>query len=117
MFTLIAIAGYLALLPLIISGKLFRRYSFWIRQQQGQQAELIKASHGAGMLAFAGLMATIVHQQGGTVSAEPVLWVPLGVMTVWGALWLVTSGLQARLFGPQGPTDTVFWSDPWSRSR
>jgi hypothetical protein len=31
MFMLIYAAAYLALLPFIISGTLFRRYSFWIR--------------------------------------------------------------------------------------
>src|SRR5271166_1939487 len=108
MFTLIGIVGYLALLPLIFSGKLFRRYAFWIRgQQAGQRTELTKASHGAGMLAIAYFLVTIVHQEGGSVVAEPVLWLPLGVLTVWGTLWLVTSSLQARLYGPQGPIDTV----------
>ena len=108
MFTLIACAVCLALLPIIIPFKIWRRYARWISfQPPGQRAELTKASHGAGMLALSGLIVLLVQAKGGSVSSQPLAWVPLAVMAVWGALWLVTSGLAARRYGSQGPTDTV----------
>lgn len=108
MFTLMFAAGYLALLPLIIPATVWLRYVTWIsRQPPGQRVELTKASHGAGMLALSGSIVFLAHGQGAAVSSMPLLWVPLGIMVIWGALWLVTSGLQARLYGSQGPLDTV----------
>jgi hypothetical protein len=108
MFSLILVIAVLALLPVIVPFKVWRRYAVWLRlQPDGQGKELAKASHGAGFLALSGLLVLLAQSQGGSVSSQPLLWVPLAVMAAWGALWLVTSGLAARRYGSQGPLDTV----------
>lgn len=108
MLTLFAAAALLVLLPLIVTFKIWRRYAKWITfQPPGQRAELTKASHGAGMLALSGLIVLLIDNEGGSVSSQPWVWVPLAVIAAWGALWFVTSGLAALRYGSQGPTDTV----------
>jgi hypothetical protein len=71
MLMLFVLAGFLALLPIIIPFKIWRRYARWITiQPPGQRAELTKASHGAGMLALSGLIVLLVQGQGGDVSSR-----------------------------------------------
>jgi hypothetical protein len=76
-------------------------------QQPPQAMARTKASEGAGILALSGFVVVLAQAEGYAVSSTPLLWAPLTVAIVWGALWLVTSGLQAWRYGSQGPVDTV----------
>jgi hypothetical protein len=79
----------LLLLGLVVRPVLYRR---WLNSQDPRSRELVKASHGAGILALSGSIVFLAQSQGAAVSSLPLL---------------VTSGLQTRLYGPQGPLDTV----------
>ena len=92
----------LLLLGLVVRPVLYFR---WINSHDLRSRELTKACHGAGILALA---AVVVSEASlAAVSSNPALWIPLSVMTAWGGLWLVTSGLAFKRLGSQGPLDSV----------
>jgi hypothetical protein len=73
--------------PVLIPLAIWIDYNRWIkRRQPGPPLELAKASHGAGMIWLAVVILILMNDQGAAVTSSPVLWVPFGVMAVWGAL-------------------------------
>jgi len=94
--------GLLIALPFVMAADYFK----FIEQQAPERRELIRASHGAGMIA---LPVFLVWFTSGTqgfarlaaiLRAEPdnpVCWLPLAVLA-WGLLWLVTGWHRAVKF-------------------
>lgn len=99
MFTVL---GLLAALPFVAVWDYFQ----FVERQPPERRELVKASHGAGVIALAAFLIWLPQgAQGfgdlaGALRAEPenpAYWVPVAVLA-WGLLWLVTGWHRAVKF-------------------